>query len=616
VTGPHRATRSIGRLLVAMALLVGLSAPPLAPARAAGEIYKDPSQPVPARVADLLSRMTLDEKIGQMTQAERADITTSTDIATYGLGSLLSGGGSAPSTNTATGWADMYDGFQQAALANRLGIPLIYGVDAVHGHNNVRGATIFPHNVGLGATRDASLVQQVGQATAEEVAGTGIDWTFAPCLCVARNERWGRTYESFGEDPAIAQSLTTIITGFQGSTLGGTGSSILATAKHYVGDGGTTGGDDQGNTQLSEADLRRIHLAPFVTAVQRNVGSVMISYSSWNGVKMHGNQYLIRDVLKGELGFTGFVVSDWQGIDQIDGAGGFSASDVRTSINAGIDMVMVPHDYKGFIATLRTEVQAGRVPLTRIDDAVSRILTKKFQLGLFERPLTDRTWTVTVGSAAHRALARQAVRESQVLLKNDGILPLAKSGLRILVAGKNADNIGNQSGGWTISWQGSSGNITPGTSILQGIRAAVAPGTTVTFDAGARKPAGHDVAIAVIGETPYAEGQGDRTDGMGLDRTDLNVLNNLKRAGIPTIVVIVSGRPLVVTTQLPDWRAFIAGWLPGTEGAGVADVLFGDYKPTGKLPMSWPRTAAQIPINVGDAGYDPLFAFGFGLTYP
>jgi beta-glucosidase len=527
VTGSRRGLAISGRLLVAVVLLVGLIAPTRIPVRAAGEIYKDPSQPVLARVADLLSRMTLDEKIGQMTQAERADITTSTDIATYGLGSLLSGGGSAPSTNTATGWADMYDGFQQAALANRLGIPLIYGVDAVHGHNNVRGATIFPHNIGLGATRDASLVQQVGQATAEEVAGTGIDWTFAPCLCVARNERWGRTYESFGEDPAIAQSLTTIITGFQGSTLGGTGSSILATAKHYVGDGGTTGGDDQGNTQLSEADLRRIHLAPFVTAVQRNVGSVMISYSSWNGVKMHGNQYLIRDVLKGELGFTGFVVSDWQGIDQIDGAGGFSASDVRTSINAGIDMVMVPHDYKGFIATLRTEVQAGRVPLTRIDDAVSRILTKKFQLGLFERPLTDRTWTATVGSAAHRALARQAVRESQVLLKNDGILPLAKSGVRILVAGKNADNIGNQSGGWTISWQGSSGNITPGTSILQGIRAAVAPGTTVTFDASARKPAGHDVAIAVIGETPYAEGQGDRTDGMGLDRSDLSVLNNL-----------------------------------------------------------------------------------------
>ena len=617
MTGTHRTPRIASRLLVALVVLVALVASPVRAATGAGPIYQDPTQPVPARVADLLGRMTLDEKIGQLTQAERADVTNNTaDIPTYGLGSLLSGGGSAPATNTATGWADMYDTFQQAALTNRLGIPLIYGVDAVHGHNNVRGATIFPHNIGLGASRDAALVQQVGQATAEEVAGTGIDWTFAPCLCVARNERWGRSYESFGEDPQIGQSLTTVITGFQGTTLGGTGSSILATAKHYVGDGGTAGGDDQGNTVLSEVDLRRIHLAPFVTAVQRNVGSVMISYSSWNGVKMHGNRYLITDVLKGELGFTGFVVSDWAGIDQIDGAGGFSASDVRTAINAGIDMVMVPHDYKGFIATLRSEVQAGNVPLSRIDDAVSRILTKKFELGLFERPLTDRSYTPTVGSAAHRTLARQAVRESQVLLKNDGILPLAKSGLRILVAGKNADNIGNQSGGWTISWQGSSGAITPGTTILQGIRAAVAPGTTVTYDASARKPAGNDVAVAVLGETPYAEGQGDRTDGMGLDRADLNVLNNLKRAGLPTVVVLVSGRPLVITSQLPDWRAFIAGWLPGTEGAGVADVLFGDYRPTGTLPMSWPRSAAQIPINVGDATYDPLFGYGFGLTYP
>jgi beta-glucosidase len=616
MTGTRPAPRAGIRFVVVLLGLAGLVASPVRAATGAGEPYKDPSQPVPVRVADLLGRMTLDEKIGQMTQAERSDITNTADIATYGLGSLLSGGGSAPTPNTPASWADMYDNFQRAALTNRLGIPLIYGVDAVHGHNNVVGATIFPHNIGLGATRDAALAQQVGQATAEEVAGTGIDWTFAPCLCVARNERWGRTYESFGEDPEIGQSLTTIVTGFQGTTLGGTGSSILATAKHYVGDGGTTGGDDQGNTVLSEADLRRIHLAPFVSAVQRNVGAVMISYSSWNGVKMHGNHYLITDVLKGELGFTGFVVSDWAGIDQLDGAGGFSASDVRTGINAGIDMVMVPHDYQGFIATLRSEVQAGNVPLSRIDDAVSRILTKKFQLGLFERPLTDRSYTSTVGSAAHRALARQAVRESQVLLKNDGILPLAKSGLRILVTGKNADNIGNQSGGWTISWQGSSGATTPGTTILQGIRAAVAPGTTVSYDAAARKPAGNDVAVAVLGETPYAEGQGDRTDGMGLDRTDLNVLSNLKRARIPTVVVLVSGRPLIVTNQLPDWRAFVAGWLPGTEGAGVADVLFGDYKPTGTLPMSWPRTATQIPINVGDTSYDPLFGYGFGLTYP
>jgi beta-glucosidase len=615
-------TRSRVHLAAAVLLAVAVLAPlgvSHQPAHAATPIYQDPTQPVSARVSDLLSRMTLDEKIGQMTQVDRQYLSTQSDIATYNLGSLLSGGGSAPATNTASSWADMYDSFQATALTNRLGIPIIYGIDAVHGHNNVYGATIFPHNIGLGATRDPALVQQIGQAVAEEVAGTGIDWTFAPCLCVARNERWGRTYESFGEDPSIAQSMTTIVTGFQGTTLGGTGSSILATAKHYVGDGGTTGGVNEGDTQLSEADLRAIHLAPFVDAVQKGVGSVMISYSSWNGTKMHAQSYLITDVLKGELGFSGFVVSDWAGINQIDGQSGFTAAEVATAVNAGIDMVMVPDNYKTFESYLKSDVQNGTVPLSRIDDAVSRILTKKFQLGLFEHPYTDRTYTSTVGSAAHRALARQAVRESLVLLKNDqNILPLPKSGKRILVAGKNANDIGNQSGGWTISWQGSSGNITPGTTILQGIQQAVAPGTVVDYDSSGRNAKGHDVAIAVLGEKPYAEGQGDRPapDAMGLDRTDLTTLSNLKRAGIPTVVVLVSGRPLVVTDQLPDWRALVAAWLPGTEGNGVADVLFGDYKPTGKLPHSWPRSATQIPINVGDATYDPLYAFGYGLTYP
>ena len=616
-----RHDRTVTRLtFVLMAITVMAASVAIAarsPAQAAVPIYQDPTQPVPARVADLLSRMTLDEKIGQMTQVDRGFLATQTDIATYNLGSLLSGGGSAPANNTASGWADMYDSFQQTALTNRLHIPIIYGIDAVHGHNNVYGATIFPHDIGLGATRDPALVQQIGQTVAEEVAGTGIDWTFAPCLCVARNERWGRTYESFGEDPSLAQSMTTLVTGFQGAALGGTPTSILATAKHYVGDGGTTGGVNEGDTQLPESELRRLHLAPYVDAVQKGVGSVMISYSSWNGVKMHANRYLITDVLKGELGFTGFVVSDWAGINQIDGQPGFSPTDVRTGVNAGIDMVMVPDSYASFQATLKNEVLAGGVPASRIDDAVSRILTKKFELGLFERPFTDRTWTATVGSAAHRALARQAVRESLTLLKNDnGILPLPKTGKAILVAGKNANDIGNQSGGWTISWQGSSGNITPGTTILQGIRQAVAPGTVVDYDASGRGAAGHDVAIAVLGEKPYAETAGDRSDGMALDRTDLNTLATLKRAGVPTVVVLVSGRPLVITDQLPDWSALVAAWLPGTEGQGVADVLFGDYKPTGKLPHSWPRSAAQIPINVGDTTYDPLWAFGYGLTYP
>jgi beta-glucosidase len=600
-------------LAVVLAMVaVGLTA---TPGRTAGPYpYQDPTLPVATRVSDLLSRMTLDEKLGQMTQAERSAVTNA-DITTYRLGSLLSGGGSAPSPNTATSWANMYDTFQQAALATPLGVPIIYGVDAVHGHNNVFGATIFPHNVGLGATRDPALVQQIGQAVAEEVSGTGIDWDFAPCLCVARDDRWGRTYESFGEVPEIPSTMTTLITGLQGPSLGGP-TSVLATAKHYVGDGGTTGGDDQGNTQLTEAQLRAIHLPPFQAAVNHGVGSVMISYSSWNGVKMHGNQYLITTVLKGELGFSGFVVSDWNGIDQIDGQSGFTAAEVTAAINAGIDMVMVPNAWKTFISTLRSEVQAGRVTMARIDDANRRILTKKFELGLFERPLTNRAYTATIGNASHRALARQAVRQSQVLLKNAGnMLPLARDNNKIFVAGKNADNIGNQSGGWTISWQGSSGNITPGTTILQGIRNAVGPTSTVTYNArGTGIDSSYKAAIAVVGETPYAEGQGDRTTNMSLDREDLRTIAALRKTGVPVVVVLVSGRPLDIATELPNWNALLAAWLPGTEGDGVADVLFGTAAPTGKLPMTWMTSVSQQPINDGD-GKTPLFPLGFGLTY-
>jgi beta-glucosidase len=585
----------------------------LRPATASAD-YTDPNQPVAARVADLLSRMSLDEKIGQMTQVERTAVASPSELATFRIGSVLSGGGSAPSPNNATSWANMYDGFQQAALSTPLRIPMIYGVDAVHGHNNVVGATIFPHNIGLGAARDPVLVQQIGRAVAEEVSGTGIDWDFAPCLCVARNDRWGRTYESFGEVPEIASSMTTIVTGLQGSSLSAPGS-VLATAKHYLGDGGTTGGVDQGNTQLSESELRAIHLPPFREAINRGVGSVMISFSSWNGAKLHGNGYLINTVLKGELGFAGFVVSDWAGIDQLDGVRGASASDVRTAINAGVDMVMVPTNFRNFINLLRTEVQAGRVPLSRVDDANRRILTKKFELGLFERPLTDRSFTPTVGSAAHRALARQAVRQSQVLLKNTGVLPLAKSGGKIFVAGKSADNIGFQSGGWTVTWQGGSGATTPGTTILQGIRSAVSASTTVTFNTnGSGIDSSYRAAIAVVGETPYAEGQGDRRAAMGLDSTDLATLNTLRASGVPVIVVLVSGRPLDIAGQLPNWSALLAAWLPGTEGQGVADVLFGDYNPTGTLPMTWMQSVSQQPINSGD-GKPALFPLGAGLRY-
>ncbi|MGV9382389.1 glycoside hydrolase family 3 protein [Nonomuraea sp. NPDC003707] len=575
--------------------------------------YQDPSLPVPTRVADLMSRMTLDEKLGQMTQAERGSVGNS-DVTTYRLGSVLSGGGSAPSPNTAASWADMYDGYQNAALATPLRIPILYGADAVHGHNNVAGATIFPHNIGLGATRDPALVERIGRAVAEEVSGTGVDWDFAPCLCVARNDRWGRTYESFGETPELPSSMATIVTGLQGATLNGP-ASVLATAKHYVGDGGTTGGVDQGDTQLSEADLRAIHLPPFRAAVERGVGSVMISFSSWNGARLHGQQYLITTVLKGELGFSGFVVSDWNGIDQIDGAPGTSALDVRTAVNAGIDMVMVPTSWRQFIDLLRAEVQAGRVTTARVDDAVRRILTKKFELGLFEKPLTDRSYTSTVGSAAHRALAREAVAKSQVVLKNTGnVLPLARSG-KIFVAGRSADNIGYQSGGWTISWQGSSGNITPGTTILQGIRNSAGSGTTVTYSQdGTGIDSSYRVAVAVVGEPPYAEGQGDRPGSLGLDAVDLNTIANLRASGVPVVVVLVSGRPLDVASQLSGWNALVAAWLPGTEGQGVADVLFGTVQPTGKLPVTWMSSASQQPINSGD-GKTPLFPYGFGLTY-
>ena len=576
-------------------------------------VYKDAKAPIADRVADLISRMTLDEKVGQMTQIDRGFLVSEADIAKYYLGSLLSGGGSVPRPNTPEGWEDMYDNFQSIALATRLGIPLIYGIDAVHGHNNVYGATIFPHNIGLGATRDPELVQQIGRMTAQEVAGTGLDWTFSPCLCVARDERWGRTYESFGEDPALVQSMSTVIDGYQGTDLSA-GDSILATAKHFAGDGGTTDGKDQGNTEATEADFRALFVTPYAAAVKRNVGSIMVSFSSWNGEKMHGNQHLITEVLKGELGFKGFIVSDWAAVKQLKGD---YAAQVSLAINAGIDMVMVPDDYQTFTLVLKNEVNNGNIPLSRIDNAVSRILTKKFELALFENPYADRTYAAQVGSAEHRDLARQAVRESLVLLKNENnLLPLSKNLKKIFVAGKNADDLGNQSGGWTLTWQGSSGKITPGTTILDGITAAVSKDTLVRYDRSASSiDSSFEVAIVVIGETPYAEFKGDARS-LELDAIDLNALKNVKAAGVPMVVVLVSGRPLIVTEQLPDWAAFVAAWLPGTEGQGVADVLFGDYNPTGKLPHTWPRSMQQIPINVGDSDYDPLFPFGFGLSYP
>ncbi|TDD20695.1 beta-glucosidase [Actinomadura sp. KC06] len=575
--------------------------------------YLDPRPSVRERVDDLLGRMSLDEKLGQMTQPERRFVTPE-EITRYGIGSVLSSGGSAPSPNTAEKWADMYDGLQRAALAGRLRVPIMYGVDAVHGHNTVVGATIFPHNIGLGASRDPGLVREIGAATAVEMAGTGVDWDFAPCVCVVRNDRWGRTYESFGEVPELPSMMTTVVEGLQGEELGGP-ASVLATAKHFVGDGGTEGGDDRGDARISEKELRAVHLPPFRAAVKRGVGSVMVSYSSWNGVKMHRNRYLINDVLKGELGFNGFVVSDYKGIDEIDGRPGFTREEVAAAINAGIDMVMVPTEWRRFIEYLRDAVKGGSVPISRIDDANRRILRKKFELGLFERPLADRSYLKTVGSAAHRELARRAVAESQVLLKNDDdVLPLDDDD-KIFVAGGSADDIGTQSGGWTITWQGKPGPITPGTTILDGIRKAADPSATVAYSKdGTGIDRSYDAAIAVVGEKPYAEYHGDRTGDLGLDGEDLKTIGRLRAAGVPVIVVLVSGRPMDIAAQLPGWDALVAAWLPGTEGAGVADVLYGEAEPTGRLPVTWMRDSAQQPVNRGD-GKKPLFPFGFGLSY-
>ncbi|WP_406830548.1 glycoside hydrolase family 3 N-terminal domain-containing protein [Pedococcus sp. KACC 23699] len=571
--------------------------------------FQDASRPIAARVEDLLGRMSLPQKIAQMVLVER-NTASPEDVGSVGLGGVLSAGGSAPDPNTAANWAQMVDGYQKAALQGPLPVPILYGTDAVHGHNNLVGATLFPHQIGLGATRDPALVQRVEQATAQELAGTGPRWDFAPCVCVVRDARWGRTYESFGEDPRLVTSMgSAAIEGLQGAN-------VLATAKHYLGDGGTTGGTDQGNTQLTEAQLRAIHLPPFRAAVDQNVASVMISYSSWNGAKLHGDRHLIQDVLKGELGFKGFVVSDFDGIQQMDGQRGLTATEVSAAVNAGIDMAMLSDDWRSFIDLLSAEVGKGHVPLARINDAVRRILTQKFRFGLFEHPYTDRSLASTIGSPQHRELARQAVRESAVLLKNDGrVLPLPKTGGKIFVAGDNADDIGNQSGGWSVTWQGHSGPITRGTTILAGIRGAVAGQTTVTYNRGGNGlDSSYRAAIAVVGERPYAEGRGDSPSGVRLADSDTAMLNRLSAAGVPLIVVLVSGRPMDVHEQLPSWRALLAAWLPGTEGEGVADVLFGDYNPTGRLPLSWPATAIQEPMNAGK-GRTPLFLNGYGLSF-
>jgi beta-glucosidase len=642
----HGRARLTGLAIVALAVAALMLAAGAARAPATAVLpYEDASLPTSQRVADLLSRMSLQDKVGQMTQTERYQVfNDTTPITTWRLGSILSGGGSTPTQNNPAAWADMVDRFQRAALATPLHIPLLYGIDSVHGDGNMLGATVFPHNIGLGAARDTGLVRDVEHVTATETRASGPQWTFAPCICAARDDRWGRTYESFGEDPRLVIQMETAIDGFQGSPGHlSDADRVLATAKHYAGDGDTVYGSatgdykiDQGVAVTNRRDFWNNALRQYVPAVQKHdVGSVMPSFSSvdWtedgvgNPIKMHANQELITNVLKGTMRFHGLVISDWEGIHQIPGDW---ATQVKTGVMAGIDMFMEPNAYQSFATTLMDLVNAGQVPMSRIDDAVSRILTAKFELGLFEHPFTDRTNIGSIGSPAHHALARRAAAESQVLLKNSrNVLPI-RGHRGVYVAGSNADNIGNQAGGWTLTWQGGSTNVIPGTTILDGIKQdARGP---VTYSADASAPISHgDIGIVVVGETPYAEGFGDvggpqwaydpgdhgvkrPVKDMQVSAADRAAIDKVCAAAAKCVVVVVSGRPLILDPgQLSKMNGLVASWLPGSEGAGVADTLFGVRPFTGKLPVTWPRTLAQEPINIGDKNYDPLYPFGYGL---
>ncbi|XP_048435368.1 beta-glucosidase BoGH3B isoform X3 [Pyrus x bretschneideri] len=630
VSGLHCFSKMAGTPIFLMGLL--LSCFCIAIAEAEHIRYKDPKQPLNTRIKDLLSRMTLEEKIGQMVQIERS-VASSEVMKKYFIGSILSGGGSVPAQKASPeAWINMVNDFQNGSLSTRLGIPMIYGIDAVHGHNNVYKATIFPHNIGLGATRDPVLVKRIGAATALEARATGIPYVFAPCIAVCRDPRWGRCYESYSEDHKIVQAMTEIIPGLQGELpansrkgipfVGGN-KKVAACAKHYVGDGGTTRGINENNTVINRHGLLSIHMPGYYDSIIKGVATIMVSYSSWNGVKMHANHDLVTGFLKNTLHFRGFVISDWEGIDRITSPphANYSYS-IQAGINAGIDMVMVPYNYTEFIDGLSSLVKNGIIPMSRIDDAVKRILRVKFVMGLFEEPLADRSLVDQLGSKEHRELAREAVRRSLVLLKNgksadEPLLPLPKKASKILVAGSHADNLGYQCGGWTIEWQGLSGNnLTEGTTILSAIKNTVDPKTKVVYkenpDADFVKSNDFSYAIVVVGEHPYAETFGDSLNLTIPDpgpSTITNVCGSVK-----CVVIVISGRPVVIQPYVPLMDALVAAWLPGTEGQGVADVLFGDYGFTGKLSRTWFKTVDQLPMNVGDAHYDPLFPFGYGLT--
>lgn len=599
----------------------GVSSPASSGSPSSGRPWMNATRSVDDRVAALLGQMTLDEKIGQMTQIEKNAI-DAPNSAAFNLGSILSGGGGYPDPNTPQAWYDMVDAYQQAALGTRLGIPILYGVDAVHGHNNVDGATIFPHNVGMGATNDPALVQKVCSATAREMNATGIRWDFGPVVAVPQDIRWGRTFEGYSENTDLASRLgTACIKGLQGSSLTADNTSA-ATAKHFIGDGGTAFGSsqasgptgpyllDQGVDQMDEATLLRLFLPPYQAAIDNGARIVMISYSSTSAGKVHGDHHLITDILKGQLAFTGFVVSDWGGVDQVV-PGDYSAS-LAQAINAGIDMVMVPTDYVRFITTMKSLAQAGTIGQDRIDDAATRILRVKFEMGLFEKPMPAAGKESEVGSDADRAIARTAVAESAVLLKTSpNVLPLAASGQKVLLAGQGADDIGIQSGGWTITWQGSAGQITSGTTLQEGLKVKL--GDNLTYDRNAAFPAGMkaDIGIVVVAERPYAEGVGDSST-LALPNEDVALLAKMRPLVNKLVVVVISGRPMVLG-DVASADAVVEAWLPGTEAAGIADVLLGDKPFVGTTPYTWPKTAGDAP-RVGKSACDgAVYPVGYGL---
>ena len=592
---------------------------PTAPAE---PVYLNNDLPAEERAQDLLSRMTLEEKVGQMTLIEKGSITPDA-VEEYFIGGVLSGGGGTPSSNTTEAWAEMVDSYQAGALATRLQIPIIYGVDAVHGHNNLNGAVIYPHNIGLGATRDPDLVRRIGAATAEAMAATNIYWNYAPAIPVVQDIRWGRTYEAYGENTELVTQLgTAYLEGLQGDDLSDP-LTALATPKHYIGDGATVWGTsmtgsyqlDQGVMTATEEEIREKYLPPYQAAIDAGALSVMVSFSSWQDTKMHGHEYLVTDVLKDELGFTGFVVSDWGGVDQVNG-NYYRA--VVASINAGIDMNMVPYSYTKFIDAMLEAVENGDISEDRIDDAVYRILLVKFKLGLFERPYSDPTLFDLVGTEEKRQLAREAVAKSVVLLKNENdALPISKDSSLIFLAGEGADDIGMQCGGWTITWQGSKGAITPGTTIKDAFE-GVFEGQlqynrfgnydNILDENG--DPAIADVGVVVVAENPYAEGVGDARD-LTLPSRDVEMIQRVRERSEKVVVIVMSGRPLVITEALDLADAWVAIWLPGTEGEGVADVIFGDAPFVGKTPVTWPASMDQLPL--GSYETEPLFPYGYGL---